>query len=245
MLAGIQSEIKQLQAEEARAAGAARRARPRRGSRAQQRAACARRTSGGRDRRRRLLRRRSTAAQHADPLDPRRAHRSQYGGVVGIAMQYLGKPVRLGRRRARAASTARASSRTSTPRSASRCRTTPPRSTATARRSSYDDLQPGDLVFFAGLGHVGIYIGGGQFIHAPHTGDVVKISSLSEHGGYVGARRLCSGFEPVRRSRRVAARRSADAGLRSKSASTASGEVLHDRAALQLQRRRHLVAAPS
>ena len=41
-----------------------------------------------------------------------------------------------------------------------------------------------------GLGHVGIYIGGGQFIHAPHTGDVVKISSLSEHGGYVGARRL-------------------------------------------------------
>ena len=55
---------------------------------------------------------------------------------------------------------------------------------------SESDLQPGDLVFFDGLGHVGIYIGGGQFIHAPHTGDVVKISSLSEHGGYVGARRL-------------------------------------------------------
>ena len=50
--------------------------------------------------------------------------------------------------------------------------------------------QPGDLVFFDGLGHVGIYIGGGQFIHAPHTGDVVKISSLAEHGSYVGARRL-------------------------------------------------------
>jgi cell wall-associated NlpC family hydrolase len=55
---------------------------------------------------------------------------------------------------------------------------------------SYGDLQAGDLVFFSGLGHVGIYIGGGQFIHAPHTGDVVKISSLSSHGGYVGARRL-------------------------------------------------------
>ena len=39
--------------------------------------------------------------------------------------------------------------------------------------------QPGDLVFFDGLGHVGIYIGGGQFIHAPHTGDVVKISSMT------------------------------------------------------------------
>jgi len=52
---------------------------------------------------------------------------------------------------------------------------------------SEDQLAPGDLVFFDGLGHVGMYIGGGQFIHAPHTGDVVKISSLGEHGGYVGA----------------------------------------------------------
>lgn len=42
------------------------------------------------------------------------------------------------------------------------------------------DLQPGDLVFFRGLGHMGMYIGGGNFIHAPQTGDVVKISSLSE-----------------------------------------------------------------
>jgi cell wall-associated NlpC family hydrolase len=58
---------------------------------------------------------------------------------------------------------------------------------------SKDQLQPGDLVFFDGLGHVGIYIGGGQFIHAPHTGDVVKISSLSEDwyaATYVGARRI-------------------------------------------------------
>jgi len=56
-----------------------------------------------------------------------------------------------------------------------------------------ESLQPGDLVFFNGLGHVGLYIGGGQFIHAPHTGDVVKISSLSESwyaSTYVGARRL-------------------------------------------------------
>jgi cell wall-associated NlpC family hydrolase len=58
---------------------------------------------------------------------------------------------------------------------------------------SQDQLQPGDLVFFDGLGHVGIYIGGGQFIHAPHTGDVVRISSLSEAwyaAAYVGARRI-------------------------------------------------------
>jgi cell wall-associated NlpC family hydrolase len=57
---------------------------------------------------------------------------------------------------------------------------------------SQDQLQPGDIVFFDGLGHVGIYIGGGQFIHAPHTGTVVQISSLSGYyaANYVGARRI-------------------------------------------------------
>jgi cell wall-associated NlpC family hydrolase len=58
---------------------------------------------------------------------------------------------------------------------------------------SRDQLEPGDLVFFDGLGHVGIYIGAGQFVHAPHTGDVVKISSLDESwyaATYVGARRI-------------------------------------------------------
>jgi cell wall-associated NlpC family hydrolase len=43
-----------------------------------------------------------------------------------------------------------------------------------------DQLRPGDLVFFyRDVSHVGIYLGNGQFIHAPHTGDVVKISPLS------------------------------------------------------------------
>ena len=58
---------------------------------------------------------------------------------------------------------------------------------------SRDQLEPGDLVFFRGLGHMGMYIGGGQFIHSPRTGDVVKISSLSDPWyaeGWVGARRL-------------------------------------------------------
>ena len=41
-----------------------------------------------------------------------------------------------------------------------------------------DQLEPGDIVFFDGLGHVGIYIGGGEFVHAPHTGTVVQVSSL-------------------------------------------------------------------
>ncbi|MEP6640541.1 MAG: C40 family peptidase [Gaiellales bacterium] len=47
------------------------------------------------------------------------------------------------------------------------------------------DLQPGDLVFFDGLGHVGIYIGGGRFIHAPHTGTAVSVNRLS--GSWYGA----------------------------------------------------------
>jgi peptidoglycan DL-endopeptidase CwlO len=54
------------------------------------------------------------------------------------------------------------------------------------------NLQPGDAVFFNGASHVGIYLGGGRFVHAPHTGDVVKISSLSESwyaSTYSGARR--------------------------------------------------------
>ena len=50
--------------------------------------------------------------------------------------------------------------------------------------------EPGDLVFFNGLGHVGIYIGGGRFVDAPHTGSVVRIDSISSFGGYDGARRV-------------------------------------------------------
>ncbi len=55
---------------------------------------------------------------------------------------------------------------------------------------AYEDLQPADLVFFSGLSHMGMYIGGGQFIHSPHTGDVVKISSLAGYSSWVGARRV-------------------------------------------------------
>jgi cell wall-associated NlpC family hydrolase len=56
-----------------------------------------------------------------------------------------------------------------------------------------NQLEPGDLVFFYGLGHVGIYVGGGNFIHAPHTGSVVRIDSLNGAGyssEYDGAKRI-------------------------------------------------------
>jgi len=47
------------------------------------------------------------------------------------------------------------------------------------RAVSVAELAAGDLVFFRGNGHVGIYIGGGSFVHAPHTGDVVRVSPLA------------------------------------------------------------------
>ncbi len=49
------------------------------------------------------------------------------------------------------------------------------------------DLQAGDMVFFNGGGHMGIYVGGGQYVHAPQTGDVVKVSNLGERSDYMGA----------------------------------------------------------
>jgi peptidoglycan DL-endopeptidase CwlO len=53
-------------------------------------------------------------------------------------------------------------------------------------------MKPGDLVFFDGAGHVGIYVGHGRFVHAPHSGTVVRISTMA--GWYAsrfdGARRL-------------------------------------------------------
>jgi len=59
-------------------------------------------------------------------------------------------------------------------------------------RVSRGGLRPGDLVFFAGASHVGIYAGGGRFIDAPHSGAVVQITTM--HGwygaSYYGARRV-------------------------------------------------------
>ena len=56
---------------------------------------------------------------------------------------------------------------------------------------SRDNLEPGDLVFF-GSGsphHVGIYVGNNSYIHAPRTGDVVKVSPLTR-SDYLSARRI-------------------------------------------------------
>ncbi len=56
-----------------------------------------------------------------------------------------------------------------------------------------NELQPGDLVFFNHLDHVGIYLGGGYFVDSPHTGAAVRVDSLNEPwyaAKYDGARRI-------------------------------------------------------
>jgi cell wall-associated NlpC family hydrolase len=117
---------------------------------------------------------------------------ARYGGVVGIAMKYLGVPYKWGG---------------ASPSTGFDCSgftmyvfaqigVSLPHYTgsqwAMGTPVSRNQLQPGDLVFFNNLGHMGIYIGGNNFIHAPHTGDVVKISSMTGWYAqrYMGARRL-------------------------------------------------------
>ena len=72
--------------------------------------------------------------------------------------------------------------------------------TANSRITDPAQLQAGDLVFFKGYtnsstnpGHVGIYIGNGQYIEAPKTGDVVKVSNLSSRSDFVGGGRVAGG----------------------------------------------------
>jgi cell wall-associated NlpC family hydrolase len=61
------------------------------------------------------------------------------------------------------------------------------------RRVARSRMRPGDLLFFYGEGHVGIYIGRGRMVHAPHTGALVQVVSLrrSSYGRSLeGVRRI-------------------------------------------------------
>jgi peptidoglycan DL-endopeptidase CwlO len=133
----------------------------------------------------------SVSAPAAAPPPSTSAPPASHGGVVGIAMRYLGVPYVWGGASPRGFDCSGlvmyvfAQIGVSLPHSSYA-------QYGMGSPVSMSQLQPGDLVFFAGASHVGIYIGGGQFIHAPHTGDVVKISSLSGWyaSTFAGGRRI-------------------------------------------------------
>ena len=124
---------------------------------------------------------------------------SSYSGVVGVAMQYLGTPyVWAG------ASPGGFDCSGLVMYAYSQVGVSLPHSSYAMWGDGVavpkDQLQPGDIVFFDGLGHVGIYIGGGEFVHAPHTGTVVQVSSL-DSGSYAVLRRRAPRRRAVREAR--------------------------------------------
>lgn len=123
-----------------------------------------------------------------DPVTSRKTPPGKpHGGVVGVAYAQLGKPYVYGAAGPNSFDCSglvqycyRVGVGISLPHSAyaqSHC----------GSRVSVSELQPGDIVGFRGWGHVGIYVGGGKYIHAPHSGDVVKVASLSSRGDFAGA----------------------------------------------------------
>ena len=63
------------------------------------------------------------------------------------------------------------------------------------RRMAESNLHPGDILFFEGLGHVGLYLGRGRMVHAPQTGrdvEIVRLSSTNYGARLIGARRVAA-----------------------------------------------------
>jgi len=189
MLASIRSEIEQIQAEQRRRELAlARQVRARLAAQQQQAAPAAQATAA------------AAAAPDGDseaasaPADEPagEAPPAKYGGVVGIAMRYLGVPYKWGGSSPSTGFDCSGFSMFVYAQVGVRLPHNAAMQFQLGTPVSMSQLQPGDLVFFHGLGHMGIYIGGGNFIHAPRTGDVVKVSPMS--GWYaqrfVGARRI-------------------------------------------------------
>lgn len=58
------------------------------------------------------------------------------------------------------------------------------------RAISLAQIRPGDLLFYRGLGHMGMYLGEGRWIHAPRSGQTVRIDAITVRTDFVGARRL-------------------------------------------------------
>lgn len=121
----------------------------------------------------------------SDPLPP-----SSYGDVVSIAEQYLGVPYVWG-----GASPSGFDCSGLVMYVYAQVGVSLPHSAAaqyySGTRVRYDQLQRGDLVFFGHpISHVGIFMGGGMMIHAPTEGEVVSTTTVGGGGNYAGACRI-------------------------------------------------------
>jgi cell wall-associated NlpC family hydrolase len=116
---------------------------------------------------------------------------SQYGGVVGIAMRYLGIPYQWG-----GASPSGFDCSGLVYWSYGQLGIKLPHSSYAlydlGRPVERSQMKVGDLVFFSGIGHMGIYIGRGRMVHAPHSGARVEVVRLegSYFGRLAGVRRI-------------------------------------------------------
>jgi cell wall-associated NlpC family hydrolase len=117
-----------------------------------------------------------------NPVPPGTPH----PGVVGVAYDQLGKPYVWG---ATGPSSFDCSGLTSYCYRVGAGMSIPRNSYGQATLPSVpvSQLAPGDILGFRGWGHVGLYVGNGQFIHAPSSGDVVKVTALSSRGNFAGA----------------------------------------------------------
>jgi cell wall-associated NlpC family hydrolase len=129
----------------------------------------------------------TVARRSADPVVRSRPPGAPHGGVVGVAYDQLGKPYVWG---AAGPDSFDCSGLTMYCYSVGAGIEISHSSYAQAgcgTSVSVSELQPGDILGFRGWGHVGLFVGGDSFIHAPQSGDVVKVSSLSARTNFCGA----------------------------------------------------------
>jgi len=130
------------------------------------------------------------AAEHARAMTQRASYHGPASGQASVAVRYayaqLGKPYQWGASGPNSydcsglTMASWAAAGVSLPHSSSA-------QYGSGQHVSQSDIQPGDLVFFGSpIHHVGIYIGSGNMIHAPHTGSSVEIAPAFR-GDYVGA----------------------------------------------------------
>lgn len=129
--------------------------------------------------------RRSTTSYN--PVRPSRPPGAPHGGVVGVAYDQLGKPYVWGAAGPNAFDCSGLTMYCYQVGAGISISHSSYAQAGCGASVSIGQLQAGDILGFRGWGHVGLYVGGDSFIHAPQSGDVVKVSSLSARTNFCGA----------------------------------------------------------